>query len=1374
MEFTREQQRVIEASPEHLLISAAAGSGKTTVLAERIVRRVLSGEADIRKLLVMTFTEAAAANMRRKIGDRLRVELGNAQDGAERARLSRQLSALPRASLSTIHSFGLDVFRSFQYLLQDENGQALAEPGSGVLDPAAADLLLSDALDRVLSSFYLFCDAVADGGAASAEALVPAGLPVRDLHPAPFVFGGAPETAGDWTASFQVLCDGFSPGRDDRSLRGLAVSLHRFLRSMPDYEQWAAGMVDRLSAAAADFGSSEWAETLIRQARILIDKSVSAVPRLLRQLDGGLAFVKDIKKNAAYVSGYRLLLTELNRLADSVSQGEPEGPNTGWDRLVRLASTLPEPSLSTGSRDDETADFIQEFLRYIPETIHVLTGRMGTKKYSDEFEFDTRPLFTRASSEIGADIAAMVSPMRRLMEVVLLTDRVYSALKIQERGIDFSDFEHFALRILRTDEARAYYRDRFSEVYIDECQDTSSIQDEIVASVAGDSVFMVGDVKQSIYRFRHANPTLFLERSRRFAAGEGGRLLGLNRNFRSTAGILAAVNRLFRQILSEASGEIDYDDGQALTPADGAEPGEAVRLLLVDVHQETLPEPDGENEEDEAAGHDSVEEEEPEKELLEGLAIASCIRGLLSDGVKPDDIAILGRTHRVCRTAADALGRTGIAHTLADSPGFLATPELLLMESLVGLLDNAAQDKPLAAVMRSRLHADHDRPGAGCPDGFSEAELLAIRAASDADAAGGASDGSPRLFFHQAVAWYAQNGPDPQLRTCVAGFLSWLDALRGREPYLRLSELLALVFDRSGYLEYVSQLPDGARRAEELSLFCRWAESFESGGPRGLHRFAGHLAALRKEGTEESPFAAERPVDGRVRILTIHGSKGLEFGHVFVAGCGKSLNVTSTGRLLYSERSGLGPAYVDPSRSVTYPTYARLAMENSLRNAAMAEEMRLLYVAMTRAAKRLWLTAGVDLDPEKGAPALARRICAVRRTDAGTSDLTLPAHLPLSARSFLDWILMSMARDADTDWTAIAGSSDPEGLAACPVPTAAGNDPVGRMVLEIRRRADILDGYRVSLQSSPTGTDTAADVEPRDPRGEIVDRLTGPLDLTGMDAEAYHTARARFERLLLSEYRFPAAASSAAKISVSELKRREQAYARTGDDSGEEASAEPASWLQGTGLELVGPGSSSADGEGARTLYGAERGTAIHAVLRYLDLAAAGDNPDETEILRQIRLMRACEMLTPAETASMEPLAAAFARYARSGLCRRVRVAEARGRVYREMPFTLKFDAPDIHKGRDASGFGPGDATLVQGIIDLWFEEPESGGVVLVDFKSDRIPGTAEEAGRILAERYRVQLDHYTSAIERTTEKSVVSRLVWLFDRGQAFEIGKD
>ncbi len=1380
MRFTDEQQAVIDAPVGNRLVSAAAGSGKTTVLTERIIRRVLNDGTDVRELLVMTFTEAAAAHMKRKIGSRLREEQHHVRDAAARAWIARQVASLPRASISTIHSFCLDVLRSFQYLLQDEAGESLIEPGSRVLDPATADLLFADALDRVLGAFYRFCDRVEEGkwvaegdgdwvtagdpvtfGDPAPPLMVAPGLPPRGARPAPYVLGTEAVTAGEWVATFQAMCDGYSPGRDDRPLRELIVQLHRFLRSMPDYADWVAGALDQLAAAVADFAASKWAGTLVTQAELLLQRAAEALPELFAALDGGLEFVKNPAQNGQYIAAFRHLLEAVERAGDAAAHARRHGRPLRWDDWVEIARTIPEDKLSYRARDVETAHFVERFNSRIPEFVHMLTGAFHTKKFKDHFEYDTQPLFTRSADSIAADLARALPPLRRLAETVLLADQVYAALKRQERGIDFSDFEHLALHILRVEEARTYYRGRYGEIYLDEYQDTSSIQEEIVACVAQDNLFMVGDVKQSIYRFRHANPTLFLERSRRYGRGSGGALSGIGMNFRSTAEILAAVNRLFTHVMTREAGEIEYTDGHALTPATSEVDACPVYLWLVDTNPQAgtdLQTGANMEEPEEAPAADDDDEApgaaEPERDLLEGMVIARRIRAMREQGVAAEEIAVLGRTHWVCRQVAAALDEAGIAHTLPDNPGFLATPELMLLDALVALTDNAAQDIPLAAVMRSRLHADVARPHVGRPHGFAEDELLAIRVAS---AQAGGDDGPPRLYFHQAVAWYAEAGPDAALREAVRGFLTWLAGIRDREPYLRLHEWFADIFERSAYLDYVSQLPDGGRRANEISLFLQWAEAFEVGGARGLHRFAGHLAALRAADTADSPFTADQPGEGRVRILTIHGSKGLEFDHVFVAGCGRRLPISRGSKLLYSEREGLAPLVVEPARWLSRHTYVRLAMERSLRNAEMAEEMRLLYVAMTRAARSLTLVAGVNIDPEKGVPALARRIREARRVPG---DGPLPAHLPLAARSYLDWLVLSMANDPHLDWTPLCGTSDPEALAVAPVVTPVDARMPGRIRLEFPPR-----------QLQPPDADIAVDARERegaDGRSGLLVNLTEPEAPDRLDTEAFRTAHDHFSRLLLDPYRFPGAAVAAAKLSVSELKRREHRYDGVLDEEGE-APATHAAWLRGSGLEIEPIGASTPP-SGDQPLSGAERGSALHAVLRYLDLAAVANEADADAIRAQIDRMREHAMLTAAEAGTARPLAELFLRYAGSPLGRRIQKAEAAGRLYREMPFTLRLDAAAVHGGA-AADFAPDDAALVQGIIDLWFVDPETSDVVLVDFKSDRLRGADAAILRVLTERYRAQLDYYAQAIAQATGRTVTQRYIWLFDAGKAYKI---
>ncbi len=494
-----------------------------------------------------------------------------------------------------------------------------------------------------------------------------------------------------------------------------------------------------------------------------------------------------------------------------------------------------------------------------------------------------------------------------------------------------------------------------------------------------------------------------------------------------------------------------------------------------------------------------------------------------------------------------------------------------------------------------------------------------------------------------------------------------------------------------------------------------------------------------------------------MRILTIHGSKGLEFDHLFVAGCGRRLPIARSSKLLYSEREGLAPLVIDPARLLSRHTYVRLAMERSLRHAELAEEMRLLYVAMTRAARSLVLVAGVAIDPDTGVPALARRIKEARRVDnAGP----LPAHLPLAARSYLDWLLLSMANDPHVDWAVLCGTADPEALLATPIASPADPQAPGRIRFEVWQ-----------WQEKPFGVIATPDAPARqavDAQRGWMANLTEPVPPARLDMATFHHAHAHFSRLLLTPYRFPGAAAAAAKLSVSELKRREHRYAGVLDEDGQ-MPATAAAWLRGSGLEIE-TADTPAVPDGQSPLRGAQRGSAIHAVLRYLDLAAATSGAGEQGVRAQIDRMQRHAMLTAAEADTTRPLAALFLRYAVSPLGRRIQAAERAGRLYREMPFTLRFDAAAIH-GDDAGGFAPEDAVLVQGIIDLWFVDPETADVVLVDFKSDRLRADEASIQQILTQRYQLQLDYYAQAIQQATGRAVTQCYIWLLDAGQAYKI---
>lgn len=1317
MEHTPEQIAIIESGVGNLLVSAAAGSGKTAVLTDRIVRRIVAGQLDIRQVLVMTFTDAAARNMKDKIEEKLRAELAAAKSAADRQYLSRQLSLLPGASVSTIHAFCLDVIRNFYYCAQDDQGQPLVEPGFCVEGGAEAELLLQETLDDWMNRQYELADRSEDADLAGSAA---------------------------WRDAFFRLVEGYGSSRGDAEVRTLILSLHRFLRSLPNYQHFVAEKLALLQAAAGDFSSSQYIVELLRMLRLHLERALSRIEELQGLLDSGIRFIKDPERNNGYCSQFQAVLKTLRDLAAYLDQGGRD-----WDQIRNLSSSLAGLDLPRGNKADtpEKKAFMALFGEYAAEVIHFLSGSCGSKKFRQFFVQETQYIFGLTASQIEADISGMLPPVQLLFDLVLGLDREYTARKRAAGTIDFSDFEHMALAILQQDEPRSYYRQHFKEIYVDEYQDTSSIQEAIIQAISDGNCLMVGDVKQSIYRFRHARPQIFMDKAKAYLNGGEGLLHGLNRNFRSVAGILEAANNLFSRLMAAGSREIEYDESQSLKHfrPDGPSGSAPVCLLLLNRKPagEAVPDPADEAAPDlpdtpaDSEDSDPVQQEETSRDQQEALLIVRQLHLLHEQGQAWEDMVVLCRTRATGVAIQQQLENYGIPALADTAESFLDTPVLRQMEALVHLIDNVRQDIPLAAIMRSTLYQG----------GFSLEELARIRLHAR-------QTGLESRYYHEAVFSYAETGGDPALRSRLADFLEWIGRLREQEQTLALGELIGLVYAETGWLDRVAAQPDGDRQVCQLRQFQQWAEQFESRRQRGLYAFARFLESLRRRGGIESPFSQEAAALDVVRIMTIHGSKGLEFPIVFLAGTGYRITPRDSGDpLLISEKLGIGMDFADPDNQVRYPTHLKLAMLEEIKAAALAEELRLIYVAVTRAKDRLYITGTVQLRPGLG----DTRLQAVLQQARQCTETKLPDYLVLSGRNYLEWLLMALSGQPGLDWSWLeSGVLPAEALSSSTV-----------WGLEVHQ----LDTVRQSLADRTAwGAHPAAsrDSTPAADPAALIEAVLADPEPTGLLKESSQPAWLT----IAAPYRFEQAALLPVKLAVSELKRREQLVAgqipETGDNTSiisqpEGDSANPRGiglTMHMTGQSETGPGSG---------LSGSELGTLLHAVFRYLDLEAASRQPDLTEISRQLDAMLLAGMITEEEAAAIQPLKANLLAFCSSSLAREMAqaLADPRQPIFREIPFTLTLPACQVYA--NCSGLAPDDRVLVQGIIDCWFETGE--GVTLVDYKSDRLSGDPDACQAELQRRYQSQLDYYAQAIKAATGKSVSRRLIWLIRQGRAYEL---
>ena len=1364
MQLTEAQQQIVEAPVSDLLVSAAAGSGKTAVMTERIVSRIVQGDLDISRVLVMTFTDAAARQMKEKIEQKLSHQRQQATDPKIRQHLKSQQALLAGAAISTIHAFCLTVVKNFSHLAVDGEGQLLLEPGFATADASQADLLLQETLDDVLSARYLMLDT-------------------------------QPQAERPWCDDFLRLVNSFADSRSDNPLRVQLLKLFYYLRSLPDYPAQVAQFRRQIAGNARDFDGSRHAAVLKDQLKLLVDRACSAIPELLALLDEGLELVRDKQNNSDRRAQFRQAFAVLTELQQLLSSGTPP-----WDELVARALVIEELKApqSRQKAAPELRRFVALLREQVAEAIHCLTGQWNSDTYRDHFLFDTRYLFQQTSGEIEAELAAMEPVLNQLFDLTLELDTAYRQKKSRHGLIDFADFEHFALQILRQPEAAAYYRNRFLEIYIDEYQDTSSIQGAVVEAIGRDNVFMVGDVKQSIYRFRHARPQLFINRAESYRQAAPAQLRTLSSNFRSVPGVLAAVNEVFAQLMSKAAGELDYDASQALQatrPAPALEP--PVHFWLLRSLEPSAADDAGavnpDAREAEAGGPADPAPSGPEDAEREGQATdadepvlsglqslpgevgddlpalgdltnyereAQAVRGeverLLAGGRSPSEIVILARTRSLVRIFAQALAEAGVDTLEETGQRLFDSPQLRLLVALLQVMDNPLQDVPLAAVLRSSLFAG----------GFSPADLLRIRIAARQAEKSSSPSSLDLRFYHQAVRWYITEGPEDSLRRRLQDFWAWLERWREREKTQKIGDWLNLLLESTGYLNQVAALPAGAERLREIRALVDWTYAFERTRQRGLFDLVRFIEKLQQSGLAESPFALETSTRAAVRVMTIHRSKGLEFPVVFLVGLTARITPKEQrDAILFSESLGIGFDWIDPDVHQRRMTHLKLAMLAENKAAGLAEELRLLYVAMTRARDQLYLTAML---PGQIPAALARRFNQALRQPG----LVLRPELVLSCSSYFDWLLVALARHPDIDLSALmpAGEADEPGY-HLPEPSVSTWDvrvcawqDILRPAAATGPVAGTAEPAEATVAAEPAGLQAPAAARPEPAAADLCRFFSGHPEVPGTLIEA------ALDRIS-APYAYPAAARRPIKLSVSELKRLEQQESQYGEEQTLDlptADGDTPTVALGINFELH-PLYHDQDLHKpvpqASLLTGAELGTALHSFLRYLDLAAARAVAEESaadgpavllNLQRQLADLTAWGVLSDLENQSITGHLASVASFIRSDLARRMQQAAEAQHLYREMPFTLAVPAQGIWP--QDQGFAADDQALVQGIIDGWFIAGDQA--VLFDYKTDRLTGDPLTIRAALLKRYARQLSYYARAISQATRLPVAEHCI--------------
>ncbi|MGN7176363.1 helicase-exonuclease AddAB subunit AddA [Paenibacillus sp. FSL R5-0490] len=1239
--WTDDQWKAIMAKGQDILVAAAAGSGKTAVLVERIINKIIADEDPINvdELLVVTFTNASAAEMRHRIGEALEKAIN---DNPRSVHLRKQVSLLNRASISTLHSFCLEMIRKYYYMTD-------IDPGFRIADETEAQLLRDEVLEELFEDEY-----------------------------------GKEENEG-----FFALVDTFTNDRSDTALQDIIRDLYDFARSNPSPDQYLDSIVEMYNVEGV---SSLEQLPFVRSLLEDIDLQLKGAKQLLQF---GLELTKLPGGPAPRAENFTADLHVVNTLI--------EAKNDSWTMLYEAMQSWSFGRAKTCKGDEYDEGLVEKAKKLRDQAKKIITGLQ-------------EELFLRRQESFMRDMAEMKPHIKELVRLVKAFSIRFNQVKTEKGLVDFADLEHYCLEILSSpdeegrlwpSEAALVCRNQFKEVLVDEYQDTNMVQEAILQLVTADSeengnLFMVGDVKQSIYRFRLAEPNLFLGKYTRFDRdGErAGLRIDLARNFRSRKEVLHGTNYIFKQIMGTSVGEIEYDQAAELIKGapfseDQEQPIE-VAIIDLEGNEKSEPEPESMDE-----GFDS---EDLAQSQLEARYMASKIKEIIGNRkevyntkthsgrpAKYRDIVILLRSMTWAPQIMEEFKQQGIPVYANLSSGYFEATEVAIMMSLLKVIDNPYQDIPLASVLRSPIL------------GLTEEELAQIRIHNK------------RGSFYEALTSFCRNHPTLETGELYEKVRPFFDALEEWRVMARqgsLSELIWHLYRQTRFYDFVGGMPGGKQRQANLRALYDRARQYEATSFRGLFRFLRFIERMRDRGDDLGAARALGEQEDVVRLMTIHSSKGLEFPFVFIAGLARSFNTMDLKKAYMLDKEfGFAAKYVNAEKRISYPSLPQIAFKRKKKMEMLAEEMRVLYVALTRAKEKLYLVSSVKSAEKK----LNKWLQASEH-----KDWLLNEYDRASANSYLDWIGPALVRHREC-----------EALR-------------GEVLVDPLVPGDILEHpscWNITIIKSEE-----AAVLPEEANEGETDLLK--LVYEGKTVPAESAYKDKVEEQLSWKYSFKQAAQARSKQSVSEVKRQREIFSE--EDSSTELIR-----------KISKPMLSRPRFMQEKSLSPAERGTAMHAVMQHIDFS----RPVTVEtISSKMDEMVRKELLTEEQRASIEPQL--IVQFFETELGQRMVQAKS---VRREIPFSLSFPAREIYSDWQ----GEDEPVLIQGIVDCVFEDEH--GLVLLDYKTDGISGRYKggfaEAKPVLEIRYKVQIDMYTRALEQILKREVNERYLFFFDGAHTIKL---
>ena len=885
MNWTPEQSQAIYKKDSNILVAAAAGSGKTAVLVERIINKIIKEKIDIDRLLVVTFTNAAASEMRERILKSIYkiIDSEEPQDEETINHLQRQITLLNKASICTIDSFCLDVIKNNFFEIE-------ISPNFRIADTAEIDLLKQEVLEKLFEEKYENHD-----------------------------------------KDFEKLIKTYTSYRDDTPLKDVILRIYTYIESNPFPLKWLKEQVEKFNIkdVKQDFSNTEWGKILLQNMKEELEDCI----KKLQAEEKRLSFESELEQYE------RIILSDIQQLEMVYANLE------NWDKAYSLINNV-------------------DFLRW--PTSKKITNPEKDKakairdKVTKDFKAKRDKIFTANSETANVDLIEMYEVLSKLEKLIIDFDIEFSKNKKERNIVDFSDVEHLALKILvKEDETPSEiakkYQEKFTEIAIDEYQDSNLVQEYILTSISnGKNIFMVGDVKQSIYKFRQAMPDLFLSKYSNYSENEAndkGLKIKLFKNFRSRKNVLDFTNLIFENIMGEKLGEIDYTEEEYLNLGASYEEGKEDLVSEIDI-LDTVEEVDEIQDDTEieentqSIDEEALEETEKVEDIeLEAKFVAQKIRDLIDSkfqvydnkkggfrDIRFRDIVILLRsTKNKANIFEKELTNQNINVYSDTSQEYLESYEIQVIMDLLKIIDNPYQDIPLVHVMLSSIGM------------FTDDDLLEIRLCDQNDD-----------FYTTLLK--SRLSVREELREKIDIFLSKIEDFREKNGYIDLDELIWTIYEETGFLNYVALMPNGALRVANLKMLFERAKQYESASFKGLFNFINFIERIKLGSGDLGAAKLIGENEDVVRIMSIHKSKGLEFPVVFLSCTGSGFNMMDLNSdILLHQKIGIGVKYIDYDRQIKYDTISKLALREKLLEENLSEEMRILYVALTRAKEKIYV-----------------------------------------------------------------------------------------------------------------------------------------------------------------------------------------------------------------------------------------------------------------------------------------------------------------------------------------------------------------------------------------------------------------------------------